>query len=153
MAKIANPPSPPIFFVPNAPKTHLRVSNDQNLHFFVGQKCQKLRKNTPNNFLVFAPNAPKSHLGVTMAKICFFCVRQKCQKLEERKKKCHKWQNLGGENGDKINKNLFCPKCPQKSNAKNAKKKWENPLKFVFAPDGSRPLIQCLYTKIPKISL
>ena len=64
-------------FAPNAPKSHLGVSHDQNvqtLHIWEVKngpirnlKCQSLQKE------IFAPNAPKRHLGVyPMTKICIF---------------------------------------------------------------------------------
>ena len=49
-----------LYFAPNTPKWLLRVSHDNNLDIWVGQKCKYLPK-----MLLFFPNGPKSHLGVS----------------------------------------------------------------------------------------
>ena len=51
--------------IPNAPKRHLGVSNEQ--HFFVGQICQKYKKkksNAKNVLQNVVPNARMSFVGV-----------------------------------------------------------------------------------------
>ena len=80
-------------FVPNAPKGHFGVSNDEHTWNFVGQKCQKL--NTKR--FVGSEMFPKVNWGCPMKINCIFVWAPKCPKL---RKKIH---------------TFFCHKCSQKS--------------------------------------
>ena len=111
------------------PKSHLEVPNDQNVHLFVGENCQKLRKGS-NHFLL-SQMPPKSHLGMSSDQI--FCGAKMPKPAKKTlkivlsympptvisgvsndqnlhflwAKKCTK---IGGKNTI-----LFCNKCPPKS--------------------------------------